>query len=131
MPNENLLQFEVSGDKELAVIELRGDLIAESRFELERVMRDWLELGVTKIIIGCEELNYIDSAGLSTLLGALHRLRRTGGGLLLTNMNPSLNAIFEVTSMQKFFKIFDTVEDARAYFDDPEGFEKKKAESGE
>jgi anti-sigma B factor antagonist len=100
----------------IGVLTLTGELIAESRLELDRVLREWHEAGRVRVIACCAELTYLDSAGLSTLLGALHRFRRAGGDLLLAEMNPSLNAIFELTSMEKYFKIFPSMAEARAHF---------------
>ncbi|MCE5228282.1 STAS domain-containing protein [bacterium] len=99
-----------------AVLYLEGELISQTRFEVERILREWQESGVRWIVVHMPALRYIDSAGLSTLLGALHRYRREGGDLILAELNPSLCAIFEVTSMEKYFKIFPTVGEARAHY---------------
>ena len=60
----------------VASLTLNGELISLTRFEPERVLRQWHEAGVIRVIIDCSGLRYIDSAGLSILLGALHRFRR-------------------------------------------------------
>lgn len=116
MPRENLLLVtsEVSG--EVASLSLDGELVAETRFEPERILREWMENGIHNVVVRCHRLSHIDSAGFSTLLGALHRFRRGGGDLILANLNPSLNAIFEITSMQRYFKIFGSLEEAEAHF---------------
>src|SRR5688572_30750646 len=105
MVRDNLLIMESKVEENVSWLGLTGELIAESRFDIERVLREWHEAGVTHVIVRCRGLNYIDSAGLSTLLGALHRYRRSGGDLVLAELNPALNSIFEITSMEKYFKI--------------------------
>lgn len=116
MPPENRLIARSERNKDDAVIYLEGELISQTRYEVERILREWQESGVRSVIVRMPALKYIDSAGLSTLLGALHRYRRDGGDLILAELNPSLVAIFEVTSMEKYFKIFPTVDEARNHF---------------
>lgn len=127
MIRENLLITESSVEHEIGLLMLEGELIAETRYEPERILREWLDGGLNRVIIRCATLSYIDSAGLSTLLGALHRFRRQGGDLILSDMNPTLNAIFEVTSMEKYFKIFASIDAARAHFGQMAGQSKKRA----
>lgn len=129
MPRDNLLQLAFQIEGETGHLVLEGELIAESRFELERVLREWLESGLRNVIVGLTELRYIDSAGLSTLLGALHRYRRQGGDLILTQMNPALNAIFEVTCMEKYFKIFPTMQEAVEHFAQVDDQRRKSGEA--
>lgn len=115
MISDDTLIIEIGGDATLAMVALQGDLIAETRFELERIFRDWLDHGVRRILVDCSKLNYIDSAGLSTLLGGLHRARRNGGSLALAAMNESLHSLFEITSMHKYFEIFATIDEAASH----------------
>ena len=100
----------------VAVLTLEGELIAQTRYDVERILREWLEAGILHAIVRMPALRYIDSAGLSTLLGALHRYRRAGGDLVLAELNPNLEAIFEVESVEKFFRIYPSFEEARGHF---------------
>ena len=116
MTRENLLAIECEVDRAIGHLNLEGELVAESRFEPERILREWLDGGVRGVIVRCHGLSHIDSAGLSTLLGALHRFRRKGGDLIVAELNPALSAIFEVTSMRRYFKIFPTLAEAEIHF---------------
>ena len=127
MLRENLLNLECEVVDGVGLMRMEGELIAESRYEPERILREWLEADICKVIIQFDKVTHIDSAGLSTLLGALHRYRRQEGDLILARLNPSLNAIFEVTSMRRYFKIFDNLESARKHFKPPPPPRKKAA----
>lgn len=127
MIRDNLLGIQCEVRRGVGHMRLEGELIAESRYEPERILREWLEAGVVKAVIGFDKVTHIDSAGLSTLLGALHRFRRHDGDLILAGLNPSLHAIFEVTSMGRYFKIFDDVEGARRHFKPPPAPKKSPA----
>jgi anti-sigma B factor antagonist len=115
MLRDNLLDVQCEVKRGTGFMTLDGELVAESRYEPERILREWLEAGVVRAVIVFGKVTHIDSAGLSTLLGALHRFRRHGGDLILAGLNPSLHAIFEVTSMERYFKIFDDLEAARRH----------------
>lgn len=128
MPRENILGTTISEDNGIGVIYLEGELIADSRFDAERILRRWLDKGILQVIISCGKLKYLDSAGLSMMLAQMHRFRRHEGDLILAEMNPSLSAIFEVTSMHKYFNIFDNIDDARKHFEQA-GEQKKKQAS--
>lgn len=113
MAKEELLHIDEVTEKGVGVVRLGGQLLAESRFPLDRLLRDWHEGGVHQVVISCADLRHIDSAGLSTMIGALHRMRREGGTLLLCNLNPTLHTLFEVSSMESYFEIFADVDEAK------------------
>ena len=127
MPNEGLLEISMQAEKDIGYVRLVGRLMAESRFELERLLRLWNEQGLNRMIVSCSELDYIDSGGLSTLIAALHRMRRAGGDLVLNEMNPSLNALFELTTMMNHFLIFTSLEEATQHFERDLRERRKKA----
>ena len=117
VPRDQLLDLTHEIVEGVGILALDGELIAETRFEPERVLRGWLEQEQHRVIIEFSRVNHIDSAGLSILLGALHRFRRHGGDMLLVGLHSSLDAIFEVTSMERYFKIFPSLDEARRHFD--------------
>ena len=90
MTRENLLIMDCLVEGEAGLLELNGELIAETRFEVERLLREGLEGGMRRVIIRCRSLGTIDSAGFSTLLGALHRYRRLNISKFLNASPPAL-----------------------------------------
>lgn len=115
MPSEHLLKIQERVDLEVGSLFLSGQLMAESRFELEQIFRIWIENGVHFVAISCRDLKFIDSAGLSTLIGGLHRLKRVGGELVLCEMNPALDSLFEITTLSNYFTFFPTSMQAREH----------------
>ncbi len=115
MSQNHSLQISSSADGEVGRITLSGQLMAESRFELEQLLRVWTDSGVHFIVVGCGDLAFIDSAGLSTLIGGMHRLRQIRGELVLSKMNPRVEALFEVTMLTRYFKFFPTEEEAEVW----------------
>jgi anti-sigma B factor antagonist len=61
---------------------------------------------VTKsITLDCKELEYISSAGLGALLATQQRLKASGNGLKLINLNKHIRDIFMFTGFEKIFQI--------------------------
>jgi anti-anti-sigma factor len=115
MLHDNLLTVQCEVVDGIGVLRLDGEFVAETRYEPERVLREWLEQGVRRVIVHCDKIRRIDSAGSSVLLGALHKFRRQDGDLLLVQLSQDLNAFFEMTSLQQYFKIFDDAKEARKH----------------
>jgi stage II sporulation protein AA (anti-sigma F factor antagonist) len=115
MADPHKLQIEPILDGETGHLTLRGQLMAESRYDLEQILRLWTESGVHFVSISCKELRFVDSAGLSTLIGALHRLRRLGGELVLCEMSPAVDSLFRVTTLENYFTFKPTVRQGREH----------------
>lgn len=127
MADESMLGIQAKVDKEIGCMALDGRLVAESRYGLERTLREWNEAGINRVVISMKDLQYLDSAGLSTLIGALHRMRRVGGDLLLCDLNPRLTSMFEITSIAHYVKVFGSEHEALQHFRKIEIELKKKA----
>lgn len=115
MARDPELQWAVEQHDGIGLMTLNGDLLAKTRLDPERVLREWVDHDILKIIIDCIGLQQIDSAGLSVLMGPIPRARRRGGDVVLAQINPHMKALFQVATFRKYFKVFDTVADAEAY----------------
>jgi anti-sigma B factor antagonist len=61
---------------------------------------------ITKsVTVDCKELEYISSAGLGALLATQQRLKASGNGLKLINLNKHIRDIFMFTGFEKIFEI--------------------------
>lgn len=115
MSHDRSLQISTHAEGEVGRITLSGQLMAESRYELEQLLRHWTDGGVHFVAVCCRDLTFIDSAGLSTLIGAMHRIKQTKGELVLAEMNPQVESLFEITMLTKYFKSFKSPEEADAW----------------
>jgi len=65
-------------------------------------------------IVNMAAVPFIDSSGLTVLVRGLKRCRQRGGDLVLCNLQQPVQIIFELTSMDRAFKIFTDEAAARA-----------------
>ncbi|MDS3860212.1 STAS domain-containing protein [Thermosynechococcaceae cyanobacterium BACA0444] len=66
---------------------------------------DLVQAGVTVVLIDCQEITFMDSSGLGALVVALKNLRTTNGQLFLCGVTEQVKMLFELTSMDKVFRI--------------------------
>jgi anti-sigma B factor antagonist len=80
-------------NNETLAVALDGRLDTTTAPELEKFLGDHYD-GAGSIVIDCEKLAYISSAGLRVLLGAQ---KKTKGAMKLTNVCELVMEVFEMT----------------------------------
>ena len=95
----NILETK-NGDELTLKIEGRLDTISSPA--LEERLND-LE-GVNKLIIDCEDLEYISSSGLRCLLKA-QKMMNTNGSMVVTNVNELVSEVFDITGFSDILTI--------------------------
>lgn len=83
------------------VVELEGRLDASQTDEATMV----LDKITTSVTVDFKRLEYIASAGLGVLFAAQKRLKGTGQGLRLVNLNASIRDIFRYARFDMVFQI--------------------------
>lgn len=66
---------------------------------------DLVQAGVTAVLIDCQEITFMDSSGLGALVVALKNLRASNGQLFLCGVTEQVKMLFELTSMDRVFRI--------------------------
>ena len=61
-----------------------------------------------KIVMNCQGLAYIASAGLGAIMGAIEEVRENGGDIRLSELNESVRNIFEILGFNHLYKIYPT-----------------------
>lgn len=65
-----------------------------------------------KVLVNLENVGYIDSSGLATLVEMLKKTRAQGGSLGLSGMSNKVRSLFEITKLDKLFSIYASQQDA-------------------
>ena len=64
------------------------------------------------VILNFENLEYIDSAGLTTLIHIRKKILSMNGKLLLTNVSMQIQKLLQITRLHRFFEVFNSLEEA-------------------
>jgi anti-sigma B factor antagonist len=65
--------------------------------------------GSRKVVVDLGRVDFLDSTGLGVLVGALKRLRATGGSFGLVCDREPLLKIFRITALDQVFPLYPTV----------------------
>lgn len=93
---------------------LKGELDAYHSIEFKEKMIEAIKGNGKKALIDMTGLSYIDSAGLGALVSLLKRSSESSKELRIFGLKGNVKKVFELTRLNRVFKIFDTVEEAKA-----------------
>jgi len=62
------------------------------------------------LMINLSSVSYMDSSGLGCLISILKSVRSMGGEMVLCSINPQVQQLFQLTSVDNIFKISATCE---------------------
>jgi anti-sigma B factor antagonist len=99
------MNFEISRQQDVTVVEVTGQLIVGNRQELKDDVLKLLESGSRKFLIDFRDTAYIDSSGLGVLVSLSKKIREKGGEMRLSNLNEDLRTLFELTKLDTLFHI--------------------------
>lgn len=69
-----------------------------------------------RLLINFSDVDHLSSAALGTLITINNRVRTLKGQLRLSNIDPNIYQVFQITRLNKLFEIHDTADKARASF---------------
>jgi len=97
----------------VTLLDVRGRITLGPETEALRAkMKDLIDRGQKRIIMGLGEVTYIDSVGLSTLVAAYTTARRMGGDLKLLHLPRGVHQLLQITRLSTVFEIHEELESA-------------------
>jgi anti-sigma B factor antagonist len=95
------LRIDALGGPDACLIRVRGELDLEGCPELELVLREAEQTQARRIILDLEQLTFIDSTGLGTLLHASRRSASSGYRLRMTRGRGHVADMFRLTALDR------------------------------
>ncbi|MEQ9616939.1 MAG: STAS domain-containing protein [Phycisphaerales bacterium] len=96
----------------ITVITLSGEFTAEDTDQFQRAIKDRQKAGAKDVLVDCENLEFIDSAGLENWLRLQEDLGMNGGQFRLIKPEETIEKILELTRLDLAFESHQTVEEA-------------------
>ena len=84
----------------------RGFINAHTVRLFESEIQKALDRRRYKIVLNCAGLRYIASAGLGAIMGAIEEIRGNGGDIRITELNETVNNIFEILGFNHLYRVF-------------------------
>jgi anti-sigma B factor antagonist len=105
---------------DLMLLDVRGQItLGEETGVLREKTKTLMDAGHTRIIVDLAEVNYIDSAGLATLVSLYTSARRQGGDVKLLRLTNRVRGLLQITRLSTVFEIYDDLDAARKSFANP------------
>ena len=114
--------IKLTRDGELTVVEFNvRKLLEENEIaDVGRQLTSYIESQLKpKIIISFAGVDHLSSSALGTLITVNYKVRERDGQLRLCSINPQIYEVFLITKLNKLFRIFPTMEEAKASLEKP------------
>lgn len=105
-----------SSQNELAILALEGYLDAHTAPEFENAVQREVDAGNRRIIVDCQGLTYISSAGLGVFMSFLEEIRDAGGDIKICGPSPKVLQVFEILGFPALFDMLPDVPAAAKRF---------------
>lgn len=96
----------------IGILEVEGDLDADTARELGKALSDLLAQGVSRLVLDVTSMTFISSVGLRTVLCAHLEALDLGGEVRLFGLNPQVERIFEIAGFNEILHVSGTRREA-------------------
>jgi anti-sigma B factor antagonist len=102
----------------VSVIELKGYLDAHTAPDLETAFQKLLIEKKYNVVVNCQDLSYISSAGLGVFMAYVEDIRKNMGDIKLTNMSPKVYNVFDLLGFPILYEIYKDEQEAVSRFNE-------------
>jgi anti-sigma B factor antagonist len=96
-----------------SIVDVTGDITLYNTPEVRKILLDLLkEKRVKRVIVNLENVKYIDSAGVASLVEGLKLSRDLKSGFALYGLSRATREVLELTRLLKVFEVHNTEQEA-------------------
>jgi anti-sigma B factor antagonist len=112
----NPFAIQTSLENDLSIVALEGFVDAHTAPQFEDAIQKAVDSGTVRIVVDCEKLNYISSAGLGVFMSFIEEVRDRGGDIKICGLTPKVRHTFEILGFQDIFEMLDDQQTALRRF---------------
>jgi anti-sigma B factor antagonist len=106
------VQLNTRFNENIIIIDISGEVDLYNSPNIKDMIIDKMNSGYKKIVLNLNDVSYIDSSGIGTLIYCRTTLNQANGQLKIINIKDSVKRIFELTRLVNYFNVFDSEEAA-------------------
>ena len=110
------MKTEVTHENNSTVVEVDGSVDALTAGELTKVLTDLISEGHVNLVVNLIGVEFMSSAGLRSLLGAVKDSRSHGGDLRIASTNPGIDKLLKMSGFHNIAKVFPSQMEAVSSF---------------
>ncbi|WPP48850.1 STAS domain-containing protein [Catalinimonas niigatensis] len=111
-----MVEVNIDFKEKYCIIEIHGEVDASSSIHLDEALQKAVNADCPKILVDCQDLQYISSAGLGVFMSYIQELEVKQKKLILFNMHEKVYKVFEILGLHQLLTIVDTEEKAKKDF---------------
>lgn len=110
------METEIRHDNNITTISVKGSVDALTAADLTHSINRQIDDNHVNLVIDLTALEFMSSAGLRSLLGAVKETRSHGGDLRIVSTNPGIDKVLKMSGFHNIAKVFTSQADATASF---------------
>jgi stage II sporulation protein AA (anti-sigma F factor antagonist) len=95
------LRIEVAGESPELHLHCSGELDLHTSPALTAHLRQAADAGAERIVVGCREVDFVDSAGLRAILIAHRELGAAGVRVVIADPSPPVARVLDMTNLRR------------------------------
>lgn len=99
------INIDLNKDRNAWLVKPEGEIDIYTSPVLKEKLVEALNEVETDIVIDGEEIVYLDSTGLGTLISILKKVRKHDNKIYIENIKPNIRKLFDITELDKVFII--------------------------
>jgi anti-anti-sigma factor len=114
---KNNLEVSIYDKDGIQIIELIGDVTAETGQMVEYAYQNICEAGGTRIILSFNEDNYLNSGGIAFLIGIAAESKGKAQLIRVAGLSGHFHKIFDMMGLTRYMDLFPDLDSATEGFD--------------
>ncbi|MCK5458138.1 MAG: STAS domain-containing protein [Melioribacteraceae bacterium] len=111
------MKYNTSEVYNAAVISFKGKLRGGPDAQnFQDQVGNYLEGGKKNIIIDMEDVKFVDSSGIGSIVRAFSTVKDAGGKLVLTGVSNKISGLLSITKLNSVFDQYQNIEEASKSF---------------
>ena len=110
------MKTEVQQESNSTIVKVTGSVDALTAADLTKVLSREITEGHANLVVDLIGVEFMSSAGLRTLLGAVKEARSSGGDLRITSTNPGIDKVLKMSGFHNIAKVFPSQAEAVSSF---------------
>lgn len=110
-------EFTIEKDEKdgIIIIRLSGDMDTQTCLEFSDFFRELSQPEGIHLLIDLQNLTYINSLGVGTLIGNIQRIQSRKGAVCFLKTSPEVEHVFNLAGITHLFQFFESESDALKY----------------
>jgi anti-sigma B factor antagonist len=110
------MKTEVQHTDNSTIVTVMGNVDALTATELSKVLTNQIQEGHANLVVDLIGVEFMSSAGLRALLGAVKEARSSGGDLRIASTNPGIDKVLKMSGFHNIAKVFPSQAEAVSSF---------------